>query len=160
MLQATPTAEPLKPVRLVVELTVLDELNSKISAPGERFRIQLAEPIVVDDQTIVPAGLLGEGEVIHAAKARAGGKAGELVLAARFLDCRPGQRITLGYFRLGGAGVRRDDKAFLASAVVPFAGLFVVGGQMLVPVGTRAQARVTSDLATVTPCVVASPVQP
>ena len=49
---------------------------------------------------MVPAGTPGVGEVVHAERARFGGKAGELILAARYLDFQ-GTRIPLRTLRFG-----------------------------------------------------------
>jgi hypothetical protein len=131
--------------KTVVDIEIAQSLDSKTTKPGERFAIKLASPIVVGGRTLVPAGITGEGEVVHAAKARWGGKAGELVLAARYLDCGP-TRITLGYFKFGAAGENRAATALGASIIVPFAGFLIAGGEMRVPSGTRANAKVRSDI--------------
>lgn len=129
------------PARTVVEIEIMQALGSKTSKGGDRFPIRLSAPLVFEGRTVLPAGLMGEGEVVHAAKARAMGKAGELVLAARHLDCPaspsgPARRIALGYFKFGMAGDTRAVEAFL----IPF-GMFIGGGQVDVAPGTRANAQ-------------------
>ncbi len=131
--------------KTIVEIEITQSLDSKTTKPGERFTIRLAEPIIVDGRTLVPAGMTGEGEVIHAAKARFGGKAGELVLAARYIDCGA-VRVPLGYFKFGAAGENRTGTALAASLLVPIAGFFIAGGEMRVTPGVRANARVRSDI--------------
>lgn len=131
--------------KTVVDIEIAQALDSKTTKPGERFAIKLASPIIVGGRTLVPAGISGEGEVVHAAKARWGGKAGELVLAARYLDCGS-TRIALGYFNFGAAGENRTGTALGASIIVPVAGFFIAGGEMRVPPGTRANAKVRSDI--------------
>ena len=138
-------AVPGIPAMTPVDIEILDAVSSKISKPGDLFRIRLAEPIEVDGKTLVPAGVEGQGEVVHAAKARAAGKAGELILAARYLDFG-GTRLPLRSFGYGkAAGKDRTDTAF---AVAVGAGsvfaLFVSGGQMEVPAGTRANAKLSA----------------
>lgn len=131
--------------KTVVDIEITQPIDSKTTKPGERFTIKLAKPIIVGGRTLVPAGITGEGEVIHAAKARFGGKAGELVLAARYVDCGA-VRLPLGYFKFGAAGENRTETAFAASMLVPVAGLFIAGGEMRVTSGTRANAKVRSDI--------------
>ena len=43
------------------------------------------KPVAVDGEVVIPAGAACVGEVVHAAKAGFGGKAGELILASRFV---------------------------------------------------------------------------
>ncbi len=95
---------------------------------------------------------MGVGEVIHAARARASGKAGELILSVRYLECAD-KRIALRRFRFGRSGENEGDAAF---AVALFAGPFaylVVGGEVDVPPGTKGHA-----LASGTP--ISSPTKP
>lgn len=143
---APPSVEAFKvPAKTLVDIEITQALDSKTAKPGERFTLRLASPIVIAGQTLVPAGVAGEGEVIHAAKARFGGKAGELVLAARFVDCGA-VRVPLGYFKFGAAGENRSGSALAASMVVPFAGLLIAGGELRVVPGARANAKVRSDV--------------
>jgi hypothetical protein len=129
-----------------VDIEILTPLNSKTSKMGEFFDIRLAEPIMLDGKTIVPAGAVGKGEVIHSAKARAGGKAGELILTARYIEDR-GQKILLRSFKYGATtGASNSDSALIAGAVMgaPLV-LFISGGNVDVPAGTRAQAKTSED---------------
>jgi hypothetical protein len=129
-----------------VDIEILTPLNSKTTKMGEFFDIRLAEPIMLDGRIIVPAGAVGQGEVIHSAKARAGGKAGELILAARYIEDR-GQKILLRSFKFGATtGKSNRDGALIAGVVVaaPLV-LFISGGNVDVPAGTRAQAKTSED---------------
>ena len=140
------------PALTPVEIEIVERLNSKLVRPGQRFAIRLAEPLVVDGRTVAPAGASGEGEVVHAAKAGGMGKAGELILAARFLDI-DGTRLPLRSLRYGRSQGKDNSGTLVAAnvaaaAVLPVASLvaFVVrGGEVDVPAGTRANARVSSD---------------
>lgn len=130
----------------LVDFEIVDHVNSKLSKIGDHFAIRLAEPLRIDGSVIVPAGTSGEGEVIHAARARAGGKAGELILTARYLEYA-GQRIDLRSFRFGKSG----DSNVTEGAVVAFVGgplaYLVVGGEVDVPAGTRGNAKLKNDVA-------------
>ncbi|MCI4589771.1 hypothetical protein MOK15_06660 [Sphingobium sp. BYY-5] len=133
------------PAGTYVDFEILDPLNSKLSKPGDRFRIRTTVPVVLNGAIVVPEGAPGEGEVIHAARARAAGKAGELILAARFIE-HQGQRIALRSFRFAQAGTSRtDEAAWLSLIAVPVA-LFMAGGDVDVPAGTRGQAKLVADL--------------
>lgn len=133
------------PAGTYVDFEILDPINSKLSKPGDRFRIRTTVPVGASGATVIPAGALGEGEVIHAARARAGGKAGELILAARFIE-HQGQKIGLRSFRFAQAGDSRTDEAILVGLVAAPVVLFIAGSDVDVPVGARGQAKLVADL--------------
>ena len=120
-------------------------MGSKISHIGDTFALRLAEPIVVDGKVVLPAGIPGRGEVIHAAKAGWGGRAGELILAARYLDCG-GLHIPLGHFHFGKAGEDRAETALGVGLVVPLASFLIAGGEVVISPGVRANAKVTAEV--------------
>lgn len=146
----TPAVEPAVtkptcctiPALTVVDIDILDSLDSKSSKPGDFFRIRLTEPIQIDGRTLVPAGTEGVGQVVHAAKARAAGKAGELILAARYLDYR-GTQVKLRSFRYGASTGKSnvDTAAVVGIAVATPLILVIAGGEIRVPAGTRANAK-------------------
>ena len=111
------TVPALTPVIVRIE----DEISSNANKSGDRFRITVAEDVRVGDALVIPAGSVGEGEVVHAAKSGAGGKAGELILVARFV--RVGDNdIRLRSFALGVVGKDQSDNSLAASMVIgPFA---------------------------------------
>ncbi|MDO7840976.1 hypothetical protein [Sphingomonas immobilis] len=161
----TPPAEAPAPgfVRLAggtpVMIAVADAMTSKTAKIDDFFAIRLITPITVDGVVIVPAGTTGKGQVVHAAKARALGKAGELILAARSLTCGTTE-IGLRGFRFSGEG--RDKSHDLtkviavgsaaANAAAAYTGyaalplMFVSGGEMVVPAGTYADAKVRATI--------------
>jgi len=138
---AAQTPEPVTVPALTPVVIRLDEIiSSNKHKPGDRFMITVAEDVRVGDVVVIPAGSTGEGEVIHAAKSGAGGKAGELILAARFV--RVGEtEVRLRSFALGAAGRDRTGDALATSLVAgPFA-MFVRGGVITVPHGTLGTAK-------------------
>lgn len=136
------------PARTLVEIEIVEPVGSRISRTRQEFAIRLAEPLVVDGRMVAPAGTPGMGEVVHAARARAAGKAGELILAARYLDVG-GTRIPLRTFRYGRSQGTDNSGAVavggvVAAAVLPVAsliGFLIPGGEVNVPAGTRANAQ-------------------
>ena len=141
---ATPSAHVL-PAGTVIELALMKDVGSKISKRGDRFGIRLVEDLKLDDAVLLPAGTEGEGEVIHAAPGKMGGGPGELLLAARFLD-RDGVRVPLKAFKMGRSGKNNVDNAVIVGMIAgPFA-LFVQGGEVIVPAGTIANAKLAADL--------------
>lgn len=134
-----------------VEIEIAEHVTSKSKRQGEPFAIRLAEPIVVEGRLLVPAGTPGVGEVVHSAKAGAAGKAGELILAARYLEL-DGRRIPLRSFRYGRRQGKDKSGAvntgnMVAAAVLPAAsvvGFLIKGGEVDIPAGTRAHAKVSA----------------
>jgi len=154
----TPTASPTPPLTApnvlpagaVVELAITKSVGSKLSKRGERFGIRLAQDLKLNGVVVLPAGVEGEGEVIHASPGKMGGGPGELLLAARFLE-RDGVRVPLKALKMGSAGKDNVDNAMIVSMLAgPFA-LFVQGGEVLVPAGTLANAKLAADLAAPAP---------
>lgn len=117
------TVPALTPVIVRIE----DEISSKANKSGDRFRITVAEDVRVGDAVVIPAGSVGEGEVIHAAKRGAGGKAGELIVMARFVRVGDNE-IRLRSFALGAAGTDKSVDSLAASLVFGPFGLIQKGG--------------------------------
>jgi len=148
------------PALTPVTLEMMAPLGSKISTSGDSFPLRLAEPVIVDGVTLLPAGATGRGEVVHAKKAGGSGVGGELVLAARYLDVC-GQRLRLRSMHLspnGRSKTKTVDTINMASAAVapPIAlvGFLIKGGEVTVETGTEAEAR------TATIFTLASPGEP
>ena len=136
------------PANTPVDLEIAGALSSKTSKIDEMFPIRLRSAIMVDGRIIIPAGTTGQGQVVHAAKARAMGKAGELILAARYLDCG-GLHITLRGFRLGATGTDNSGviaAAFIAGGAIAAPLMFVSGGESNILSGAPGHARLMSQV--------------
>jgi hypothetical protein len=128
-----------------VKLEISSHLNSAASRIGDHFIIRLAAPVTLGDGLQIPAGTEGVGEVIHAAKSSFGGKAGELLLAARYLDYR-GTHIplrSLTYAPENGKG--REGTALgvvIAGGMIgSVAAMFIKGGEVDIPPGVVVYAK-------------------
>ncbi|MFW2351220.1 hypothetical protein [Qipengyuania sp.] len=152
--------EKLTPV--VIE--ILEPLGSKTSASLDGYRIRLAEPIVVDGTEVVPAGAEGMGEVVHAKKAGGMGAAGELVLAARYLTV-DGRQLKLRSMELLETAEGKDRMGTVhalnvASAASPIPigliGYFIGGGNIEIPAGALASAKLAAPFEIVPPTEVAA----
>jgi hypothetical protein len=133
------------PANTALILETQQALSSLTLKRGEKFALRLAEPLLLDGVQLLPAGTPGIGEVVHAERSRSGGKAGELILAARYLE-HEGRRIPLRSFRIGVTGVDHTRGALaVAMALGPLAAL-VRGGNIEVPAQTRAQALTSQDV--------------
>ncbi len=134
-----------------IRLSITNPLASNAVSTGQMFAFTLAEPIVLDGGRSVPAGTPGQGEVVHAARSGMAGKAGELVLAARYLDYQ-GLRIPLRSMRFGKGGKDMTGTATAISigtaVVAPLAGIFalaITGGEVRIPAGAIAEAKISAD---------------
>lgn len=135
-----------------VDLIFEDALSSKTSKAGESFRFRLAAPIMSGDRILVPAGTPGVGEVVFAKRSAFGGAAGELVLAARYLELGE-RRIKLRsmvFGRLGVDRVRDLNKAIVVAAasggsLVAASTFFIYGSENAVKPGEAAIAK-TAEL--------------
>ena len=143
------------PANTVVDLEILDLLDSYQHKRGDKFRIRVVTSVAIDGTSLIAAGTLGVGEIVHAAAARGGGAPGELLIAARSLDI-DGQPAPLRGLKLGVTG---DDNSGMALGVSfaagPFA-MFIRGREIEIPAGTRVSARLAQDV-TLTPVPIASP---
>lgn len=131
----------LTPVRIEISA----HLNSALSKIGDHFAIRLAAPIDLGGGFEIPAGVEGVGEVVHAAKSGFGGRAGELLLAARYLDYR-GARIPLRSLTFAPElGKSREGTAMgvaIAGGLVGgVAAMFISGGEVNIPPGTVVYAK-------------------
>lgn len=160
------TAEdnPSQDCRPIVEgtpvlLELLDPVGSAKVKRGDKFRLRLSEDIVSEGSVVVPAGTDGVGEVIHANPSRGGGKPGELLLAARYLDYQ-GQAIALRGLKLGGRGKDTSGAVVAAAAGIgPFA-LFIHGKEIEIPAGTQATAKLAQSVTPIPAACLANAPQP
>jgi hypothetical protein len=128
----------------VVEIEITQLVSSKTAKIGDKFTLRLAAPIVVSGQVVVPAGVPGVGQVIDANTPGFMGAPGKLVLAARYLDF-DGRRIPLRTLRLGGDGKDNTGLTFVATLAVGLPAGLIKGGNIEIPAGTFAHAKLAAD---------------
>jgi hypothetical protein len=129
------------PAGAEVHLHLLESVASNTHQHGDLFRLEVVDPVLVDDAIVIPAGAAAEGEVIHAAKAGFGGRGGELILVSRFL--RTGDTTVRLRSFSAGSGENRVNLAMGLSYVL--VGLFVTGKEITLPAGTDVYAKVAAD---------------
>ncbi len=128
------------PALLPLTVEIMAPVSSKTSKTGEMFPIRLAEPITLDGVTVVPAGAMGVGEVVHAKKSGGSGAGGELILAARYLDVS-GRRMALRSMQLAATGQDQTVLAMAASELIGPFGFAVRGKNVEIAAGRRATAK-------------------
>jgi hypothetical protein len=135
------TLPALTPVNLILDATISSNTHKR----GDRFPIHVADDVKLNDVVVIPAGSAGEGEVVHAARSRVGGKAGELILAARYVVV-DGREIRLRSFTAAGQGDDRTNAGLAVGIAVPPAIFLVRGGAFVMPQGTPGNAKTAEDV--------------
>lgn len=134
-----------------VVLEIMADLSSNLNQPGDSFPIRLLMPVLVDGVEVLPAGIIGMGEVVHAKRSGGMGSAGEMLLTARYLE-HDGQRIELRSFAVGAEAQSRIDLVnqinVASAAAIPGLGLvgfFIQGDALQIAQGTPAIAKLTNN---------------
>jgi hypothetical protein len=131
------------PALTAVVLATTSSLSSRTSKTGDRFGIVLTKAVEANGVVVLPQGLRGEGEVIHA-KSSGAGVGGELILAARYLDLQ-NHRVKLRSMKILARGKDQMDTAYLVAAISPIGGLLVRGKHIDTPSGAVAEAKTAEE---------------
>lgn len=139
------------PALTPMRLRVVGEVSSKTHVKGDKVKIILADALKLSDTLVIPAGTPGLAEVIHSSKAGMGGKAGELLIAARSLDLSPEVHIPLRSFRLAPIGGKNNEGLAMGLSIAGgvaggIAAMVVTGGSARVPDGSEAFAKTAADV--------------
>jgi hypothetical protein len=144
-----------------VILRTREELSTKKKKlkVGYRFQMEVAEPLRLNNQIIIPAGTPAVGEVTEVRNKGMWGKSG--YINGRAISMRIGDRT----IRLNGAfddkGVTGTAGVVAAIAFVPIAGFFTTGTSATVPAGSNVKAFLDEDIAVATSeVIVPTPVTP
>ena len=145
-------------LKLREELTTL---KKKLKV-GYRFQMEVAEPIRLNNQIIIPSGTPAIGEVTEIRNKGMWGKSG--YIGARAISMRVCDRT----IRLNGSfddkGVTGTAGVVAAVVFIPVVGFFTTGTSALIPAGSNLKAFLDEDIvvtqAAVPQPVTLSPVQP
>ncbi|KTE25587.1 hypothetical protein ATE69_06720 [Sphingopyxis sp. H071] len=129
-----------------VVLRLMEEITTKKKAArvGQRFMLEVAEPVVVNNITVIPSGTPAWGEITNVRNKGMWGKSGKL--DARVL-----------YLRINGRQIRLtgtfDDKGVTGTAgvvgavvLVPIAGFFMTGTSAVLPKGGTVGGFIDEDV--------------
>jgi hypothetical protein len=142
-----PAAAPASvtiPAGTALEVELTEALSSETSQQEQLFGLRLAAPIIIEGREVVPAGALGGGEVIDAAPSAFGGRQGRLIISGRFIEIA-GQRARIRSMQISVAGESRSATAAVTGALIGIPAFLIQGGEIRMPVGTRATARLAND---------------
>lgn len=132
------------PANTVVQLQTVDPVGSKTSKSGDAFRLRLSQPVFSGGKVMIAVDTPVMGEVVHAARSGIGGKAGELVLAARYIDAPQG-KIRLRS-TLSAAGKDNTDAALAAALLTGGLGVIIRGKEVELPAGSLVSARLATEV--------------
>lgn len=132
------------PAGFALDIEIAEPVSSRTHSRGHRFRIRLVEPAIVDGRVLLPVGTTGVGEVVHSARSSFGGKPGELLLAARYLE-HGGVQIPVRGLRYGARGRDNSNAAFAANVFAGPLGMLISGNEVRFPAGTVGSVLVTAD---------------
>jgi hypothetical protein len=118
-------APQLVPVGTPVRLMNLVEINSRSAFIGQKFKLRVQDPVLVDAKTVIPVGTLAWGEVVAFQGNGAVGKAGKIGVKILYLDLPEGRLPLNGNSSQEGNG----NATGVAVAVISFGllGLFTAG---------------------------------
>ena len=105
---------------------VIKEVDSRTAKAGDRFRLRVNEPVVVDGTTAIPVGTTAWGEVGYVTGTGAAGGKGRLTANLLYIDL-PGGHLPIS----GTQGAQgKGNTAGVAIAMVSFGllGLLMKGG--------------------------------
>lgn len=129
-----------------IALKMSEELTTKEKAArvGQRFNLEVAEPIELGGVVVIPAGTPAVGEITDVRNKGMWGKSGRI--NARVLSLRVNGR----QIRLSGSvddkGVTGTGGVVAAIAFVPVAGFFTTGTSARIPMGAPVKAFLDEDV--------------
>jgi hypothetical protein len=127
-----------------VKLATRTELNTKDVRTGDRFYLEVAEPIVYRGQIVVPAGAFAVGEVMRAERNGIFGKRGELAVRLNALQTPSGPVRLSG--RSGRKGKQQGVLAIGGALVIAWPMMFIHGTSGRLPADTVLTAYLAEDL--------------
>lgn len=142
---AAPTQAVLRAQTPVI-LKMSEELTTKKKAVrvGQRFNLEVAEPVTVNGVTVIPVGAPATGEVTQVRNKGMWGKSG--YIGARLVHVRVGDRT----IRLAGSfddkGVTGTGGVVASIALIPLAGFFTTGTSALLPLGGGVKGFIDEDV--------------
>jgi len=152
------TAAPLAPVAAAnygtavlrtgteVPLKLSEELTTKGKKlkVGQRFHMEVAENVVMQDQVVIPAGSPAIGEISEVRNKGMWGKSGHLTARIMYVTVNGRQIRMSGGF--DDKGVTGTAGVVGAIALVPVAGFFMTGTSAKIPMGTAVKGFVDEDV--------------
>lgn len=141
---SAPGASAYFPMGMPLQLTTRTELNTKEARSGDRFYLEVAQPLIYHGQVVVPVGSIAVGEVMRSERNGNFGKRGEIEVRLDYVETPSGP------VRISGRSARHGlDQGVLAiggSLFVSWPMLFIHGTSGRLPADTAITAYLADDL--------------
>lgn len=133
------------PIGTPLSLVTRAELSTKVAKSGDRFYLEVAEPLRHHGQVVIPAGAVAVGEVIRSQRNGHLGKKGKIDVRLLYVDTPSGPVRLQG--RAADEGVSGTAASIATMAFVSaIGGFFIHGTSARLPAGTVVQAYLADDL--------------
>ncbi len=132
------------PMGTSLQLTTRTELNTKYSNAGDRFYLEVAEPLIYRGQVVVPVGSIAVGEVARAERNGHFGKKGQLEVRLLYVQTPSGPVRLSG--RSGRSGQGQGLLAIGGGAIVAWPMFFIHGTSGRLPADTAMTAYLADEL--------------
>ena len=129
-----------------VAMKLREQLTTKGKAlrVGQRFELEVADPVMVNGQTVIPAGSPGVGEITSIRNKGMWGKSGNI--EARVLYVRVGDRQIRCSGVVSDKGTTGTAGVVGAVVLIPVAGFFMTGTSAEIPLGAPVKAFLDEDV--------------
>ena len=132
------------PMGTELQLTTRTELNTKYSNAGDRFYLEVAEPLMYRGQVVVPVGSVAVGEVAQSERNGYFGKKGKMAVRLLYVQTPSGPVRLSG--RLTRDGTGQGLVAIGGAAIVAWPMLFIHGTSGRLPADTAMTAYLADEL--------------
>lgn len=132
------------PMGTELRLTNRIELNTKSNHAGDRFYLEVAEPLTYRGQVVVPAGATAVGEVMRAEANGHFGKKGKLDVRLLYVQTPHGPVRLSG--RTGREGKGQGALSIVGGVLVAWPMIFIHGTSGRLPANTPITAQFAEDL--------------
>lgn len=129
-----------------IALKMSEELTTqkKKLRTGHRFQMEVAEPVTINGQVVIPAGSPATGEVTEVRNKGMWGKSGYIGAQALFVRANGRQIRLTGQF--DDKGITGTGAVVGALVVIPIAGFFMTGTSARIPMGSGVKAFIDEDI--------------
>lgn len=141
-----PTTNAVLRAGTPVVLRMMEEITTKKKAArvGQRFMMEVAEPVHVNNVAVIPAGTPAWGEITTVRNKGMWGKSGKLDARVLYLRANGRQIRLTGTF--DDKGVTGTGGVVASVALIPLAGFFVTGTSAVLPKGGNVGAFIDEDV--------------
>lgn len=129
-----------------VSLRTMEELTTqgRRLRVGQHFNLQVAEPVLVGGQIVIPAGSPAVGEITEVRNKGMWGKSGHLTAQLLYVSVNGRQIRLTGTF--DDKGVTGTAGVVGAAVLIPVAGFFMTGTSARVPLGAAVNGFIGEDI--------------